>query len=349
MKIAIVNDSAMVAEALRRIVAARPEHQVAWVAHGGADALRLCMEDRPDLVLMDLIMPQMDGIEATRQIMQHAPCAILVVTATPDDNVDQVFRALGAGALDVAAVPRLQAGPAHADGLLAKIRMIGKLIQSDRKLPERDMQPSAPRASVRSAAEPKIRTLVAIGASTGGPIALAHILSRLKVPATAAVVIVQHIDRRFADTFAKWLASQVDSPVQVIDDGSELISGSILVAKTNDHLVLDDHCRLRYIRDPQDYPYRPSVDVFFQCIADHWRHCAIGVLLTGMGRDGAEGLLAMRRAGNLTIVQDQATSAVYGMPRAAADLDAADMILPLPEIAATLGLRMHTGPGVVAG
>jgi two-component system, chemotaxis family, response regulator WspF len=341
MNIAIVNDSVVVAEALRRIVTATPDHRIVWIAHGGDDAVRKCVETRPDLVLMDLIMPHMDGIETTRMIMQCAPCAILIVTATPNDNVDQVFRALGAGALDVTAVPKFEEGDAHADRLLAKIKMIGKLIQANRKAPPRSEQKKAIYSAV--APDAGIRTLVAIGASTGGPMALSSLLSGLTIPAAACVVVVQHIDQRFADTFATWLASQVQLPVQVIDEGSSLIPGHVLIAKTNDHLLLDEGGRLRYSPVPLDYPYRPSIDVFFHHVAELWRHRAIGVLLTGMGRDGADGLLAMRRAGMLTIAQDQATSAVYGMPRAAFELDAAEMILPLPEIASALRERMHAG------
>jgi chemotaxis response regulator CheB len=182
--------------------------------------------------------------------------------------------------------------------------------------------------------------LVAIGASTGGPMALSHLLTELRLPACACVVVVQHIDQRFADTFASWLDAQTDLPVRVIEEGSRLMPGHVLIAKTNDHLLLDEDARLSYSPVPRDYAYRPSVDVFFHCIASHWRQRAIGVLLTGMGRDGADGLLAMRRAGMLTIAQDQATSAVYGMPRAAVELDAAELVLPLPEICATLHRHM---------
>lgn len=347
MRIAIVNDTVVVAEALRRIVAATPEHQVAWVAYSGADALHLCAENRPDLILMDLIMPQMDGVEATRLIMQNTPCAILIVTASPDDNVDKVFRALGAGALDVTTVPRLQQGAVHADELLAKIKMIGKLVRPLRKVPGRAVKNDAHRPELQP--DTVVQTLVAIGASTGGPLALATILSDLAVPESASLVIVQHIDERFAETFATWLRSQIVAPLRVIEDGSALIPGHVLLAKTNDHLVLDENCRLHYSPEPRNYPFRPSADVFFHCIADHWCNRAVGVLLTGMGRDGAAGLLAMRCAGQLTIVQDQASSAVYGMPRAAVEMEAADMILPLPEIGATLHERMRTGQAPGAG
>ncbi|GAB2876772.1 chemotaxis response regulator protein-glutamate methylesterase [Pseudoduganella ginsengisoli] len=340
MKIGIANDVAMAAEALRRVVASTAEHQVVWIARTGVEAVRLCTENRPDLVLMDLNMPGLDGVEATRRIMDQSPCAILVVTGRPQDSVNQVFRALGAGALDVTATPMLQGKADGAAELLAKIRTMDKLIRhsggTQSLLPRSPTQ--APEARDTGATR-----LVAIGASTGGPVAVSKILAGWAPPPGCAIVVVQHIDENFADHFARWLGEQLTIPVRAIDDGDSLAPGVVLVAKSNDHLVLDKDYRLSYDAAPRDYAYRPSVDVFFRCVARYFRGDAVGVLLTGMGRDGAEGLLAMRRAGQTTIAQDQATSAVYGMPRAAVELDAAQMILPLdkigPMIRSTTGSR----------
>jgi two-component system response regulator WspF len=346
MKIAIANDVAMAAEALRRVVASTAEHQVLWIARTGAEAVRMCAENRPDLILMDLNMPELDGVEATRQIMEHSPCAILVVTGRPQDNVNQVFRALGAGALDVTATPVLQGQPGGDAELLAKIRTMDKLIRhsgGNQSMPPR----TAASLNGSSAGEAqdldKVTALLAIGASTGGPVAVSKMLAGWKAPRGCAIVVVQHIDQHFADNFARWLGEQLEMPVRAIEEGDELVAGTVLIAKSNDHLTLDQNYRLRYDANPKDYAYRPSVDVFFRCVAQHWKGEAVGVLLTGMGRDGAEGLLAMRRAGQTTIAQDQASSAVYGMPRAAAELDAAQMILPLtkigPVLRGTLGGR----------
>lgn len=332
MKIAIVNDVPLIAEALRRLILGTREHQVAWVAHDGTQAVQLCAETRPDLVLMDLIMPGIDGVEATRRIMQNSPCAILVVTASPDQNTSLVFRALGAGALDVVATPVMYGQTAPDAALLAKIRIIGKLIGSSappggpvlrgRMVPEND----------RAAA----RHLVCFGASTGGPAALAQILSSWRPPANCSVVIVQHIDLSFADSFAAWLSDQIAFPVGAIEEGAIPVGGRLLLARTNDHLVLAPDQRLRYSVEPAAYAYRPSVDVFFRSVALNWPRRASGVLLTGMGRDGAHGLLAMRAAGKATLAQDQGSSAVYGMPRAAAQLGAAETIAPLDAIARQL-------------
>jgi two-component system, chemotaxis family, response regulator WspF len=329
MRIAIANDVAMAAEALRRVLAGAPEHEVLWIARSGGEALRLCLENRPDLILMDLNMPELDGVEATRQIMLQCPCAILVVTGAPQDNVNQVFRGLGAGALDVTATPVLQGQLDDGAALLAKIRTIAKLVKvNGQHAPGRN-------GGVERGAAP-VATLVAIGASTGGPAAVAKTLAGWSAPPDCAIVVIQHIDQHFAGLFAKWLGEQLQMPVRVIEDGDELAGGTVQIAKTNDHLTLDQNYRLRYDAEPRDYAYRPSADVFFHCVARHWPGKAIGVLLTGMGRDGADGLLALRRAAKTTIAQDQASSAVYGMPRAAAELDAAQSILPLDQIGAKL-------------
>ena len=337
MKIAIVNDVMLIAEALRRVVANTQEHQVVWVARSGEQAVQFCADNRPDLILMDLIMPGMDGVEATRQIMQQTPCAILIVTASPEENTSMVFRALGAGALDVTATPVMSGHAALDAALLAKIKTIGKLIAADLSTGGQTDKPASD--LLPASAFPEVDTLVAIGASTGGPVALAKILREWRPPANASAVIVQHIDQAFTDSFAKWLASQIDFPIDVIEDGGPLLAGRIMVAKTNDHVVLGNNHRLGYSAKPVSYPYRPSIDVFFHCIAQHWRKKAVGVLLTGMGRDGARGLLAMKQAGKLTIAQDQGSSAVFGMPRAAAELDAAELILPLEKIGAILMTR----------
>jgi two-component system response regulator WspF len=337
MKIGIVNDVAMAAEALRRAVAGSREHEVLWTARNGNEAVRMCFDNRPDLVLMDLNMPELDGIEATRRIMQQTPCAILIVTARPHDNVGQVFRALGAGALDVTATPML-AGAAGGDTeLLAKIKTIGKLIRNSlADAPARTpLLPSSP-----GAADMGVNHLLAIGASTGGPGAVAKILAGWTPAAGTAIVVVQHIDANFAGHFANWLGDQLAIPVRVIDDGDALAPDVVQVARTNDHLRIDYAHRLHYDAQPKDYVYRPSVDVFFECVAAHWKLDATGVLLTGMGRDGASGLLAMRQAGKATIAQDQASSAVYGMPRAAAEIGAAERILSIENIATALRSRI---------
>ncbi len=340
MKIAIVNDTRMAVESLRRVITSIPEYRLAWVAYDGAEAVEQCARERPDVILMDLIMPVMDGVEATRQIMLDSPCAILIVTATVTGNASKTFEAMGAGALDAVNTPVLGAsGDGEGrDALLQKLRTIGRLIAAN----EKSVPMLVPRACItRSVAMPP---MLAIGASTGGPAAVAAILSDIPIGFPAAIVIVQHVDEQFADSFVDWLNQQSGLPVQRAKRGDVPQRGQVLVAGGDVHLVLREHGRLDYSAEPQDYIYRPSVTVFFESVAQHWPSEVTGVLLTGMGRDGAQGLLALRNGGFHTIAQDEDSCSVYGMPKAAVQLDAAVEILSLGQIAETLVKRFPALP-----
>ncbi|MEO7201227.1 MAG: chemotaxis response regulator protein-glutamate methylesterase [Candidatus Tumulicola sp.] len=324
MNIGIVNDLPLAVAALRHAIALRPEHHVLWVATDGAQAVDFCIAQQPDVVLMDLIMPRFDGVEATRRIMARAPCAILIVTSSVGANAWRVYEAMGAGALDAVDTPTLRADGLSntSQSLLTKIDQIGRLIAN----------PAGYRAGAPASVRADTLPLIAIGASAGGPTALVTVLSQLPSDFRAAIIIVQHIDAAFATGMAQWLDGQTALSVRVALEGDRPQPGVALLACTNDHLRLKRAGSLDYTPDPIDMPYRPSVDVFFHSVVEHWQGNAIGVLLTGMGRDGAIGLKAMRAKGYHTIAQDQATSAVYGMPKAAAALDAARAILPLERI-----------------
>jgi len=333
MRIAIVNDLPMAVEIMRRVIASSSRHEVAWIARDGAEAVAECQRDRPDLVLMDLIMPGMDGVEATRRIMATAPCAILVVTATVEGNSARVFEAMGAGALDVVQTPALGGSvvPTGAAAFLYKIdataRLIGEAIETN-----------------SAASHVHARQLVAIGASAGGPAALAKVLGSLPAAAEfpAAIVIVQHVDAQFAPGLATWLNGVSRMPVRIARDGDTAEEGVVFLAGTNDHLTLQPGGILSHTPQPASCAYRPSVNVFFESILRHWRQGALGVLLTGMGRDGATGLKLLRDAGHHTIGQDRVTSAVYGMPKAAAELGAVVEELPLDKIAESITRRIRS-------
>ena len=338
MRIGIVNDLPLAVEALKRALALKPGHQVAWVARHGAEAVELCAKDTPDLVLMDLLMPVMDGIEATRRIMAGSPCAILVVTVSVGANAWRVFEAMGHGALDAVDTPALGTGDPResAAPLLAKIDIIARLVGERSSGAKNVFWPAKIAALVA-----RQNRLLAIGASAGGPAAVAKVLSGLPKDFSAAVVVIQHVDEQFAAGMADWLNRDSKLPVRVARDGEKPAAGIVLLAGTNDHLTLLADGSLGYTPHPREYVYRPSVDVFFQSVTRHWAGEVVGVLLTGMGRDGAVGLKALRNQGRHTIAQDQASSAVYGMPKAAATLDAAVDILPLeqisPKVAAVFG------------
>jgi two-component system response regulator WspF len=339
MRIGIANDTGLAREALRRVVLSSSANEVAWMAKDGAEAVALARDDAPDLILMDLIMPGTDGVEATRRIMGESPCAILVVTATITGHLSRVYQAMGYGALDAIDTPTL--GPrgeiAGAALLLHKIEIIGKLLH---KPAERSTAPrEAGQSSCSSPAleasriEKTLAPLVVVGASTGGPQALVEVLARLSSPLSASIIIVQHVDAAFAPGLGQWLSEQTGLRVQLAADGDLPVVGDVLLSGTDDHLVLGEDRRLHYSVEPKESSYRPSVDVFFDSAARNWPRPGVGVLLTGMLRDGAIGLLSLRRSGWRTIAQDEASSVVWGMPKAAVEIGAAEEVVSLVEIA----------------
>jgi two-component system, chemotaxis family, response regulator WspF len=353
MRIAIVNDSLMAVEALRRVIVQAIGLEVAWIAYNGTAALSQCAIDRPDLILMDLLMPDLDGVETTRRIMSQSPCAILIVTASVGRYSAQVFAAMGYGALDAINTPALDsnstklhgsghgiAKPPGEAGLLSKIAMIAKLIG---KAPRRSQ--SNPMICALQNPISQLATLpllTVIGASTGGPSVLANILSQLSADLATAIVIVQHVDAEFAAGLAEWLAQQSRLPVRLAQAGERPAVGQVLLAGTNQHLILRPSLTLDYAPEPRDISYHPSVDVFFESVANHWQSQGVAALLTGMGRDGAKGLLKLRQTGWQTIAQNAASCIVYGMPKAAVDLNAATQVLSPDQIAAELILRSRS-------
>ncbi|MGE0666737.1 MAG: chemotaxis-specific protein-glutamate methyltransferase CheB [Sphingomonadales bacterium] len=326
MRIGIVNDVMLATAALRRVVAATPGCTVAWTAANGAEAVQKAASDPADLILMDLIMPVMDGVEATRRIMKETPCAILVVTSTVTGHLDMVYDAMAHGALDAIQTPVLGLSGAidGARPLQDKIAIVTKLLRRPAG------RPAATGAA--QAALPEEPPLIAIGASTGGPHAVSEIIGGFPAALPAAVIIVQHVDEHFASGLAEWLTRRCGRPVRPALESDRLARGQILIAAGPDHLVIGPGGRLAYTPEPRDSSYKPSVDAFFHSAARRRGLKGCGVLLTGMGRDGADGLLAMRRAGFHTIAQDRQTSVVWGMPKAAAEIGAAVEILPLSAI-----------------
>ncbi|MFC3231142.1 chemotaxis response regulator protein-glutamate methylesterase [Marinibaculum pumilum] len=329
MKIGIANDMPLAVQAIRRALAQNGAHSVVWTATNGAEAVALCRQELPDLILMDLLMPEVDGVEAVRRIMAATPCPILIVTSDVDRNMSLVFRAMGHGAVDVVMTPTMGSRhAADAAALLRKIDNISWLTGNGR--PKRAApSPVPPRRHGR-------QHLVAIGASAGGPVSLERILRSLPADFPAGIVLVQHVDPVFAADMADWLSLTSAIPVRLARTGEVPLPGTVLLAGTSDHLAMDVAGRLAYVAEPAEHFYKPSIDVFFDAIVANWPGDAIGVLLTGMGQDGARGLKKLRDWGALTIAQDRATSAVYGMPKAAAELGAALEILPLSGIAPRL-------------
>ena len=343
MKIGIVNDLPICIESLQMVLASVPEYQVVWIAKNGLEAVERCRELTPDLILMDLLMPVMNGVEATRRIMQTTPCPILVVTSTVTGNSARVFEAMGAGALDAVATPVIGKTGETAQGeeLLKKIYRIGQLTGSMKNKPGKN---------ARLLTKPKVEIdgidLIIFGCSTGGPKILIDILSTFPHNFPAAFVIIQHMDEQFTPGLVRWMDSQIKLPVRIAKEGDMPKSGEVLMACTDDHLVMTPKLTLHYSKEPKDNFYHPSVDVFFFSVAQHWPSSGIAALLTGMGRDGAEGLLALHNRNWYTIAQDRDSSVVYGMPKAAALINAATEILPAVRIGKAISdylfIKKHT-------
>ena len=323
MKIGIVNDLPICVENLKRVLAKVPEHQVVWVADNGLEATRCCRELAPDLVLMDLRMPLMDGVEATRRIMQETPCPILIVTASVTGNSAKVFEAMGAGALDAVATPVIgRSGESGgASEFLDKIRQIGQLTGIINK------QLSRPATVPEARVEINGLPLVILGSSTGGPKTLVDILSVFPRNFPAAFIIIQHMENQFIPGFVSWLDSLIDMSAARISYGAVPEPGRVLVPASDKHLVMTPRLKLAYSAEPRDNYYHPCIDVFLHSVA---------AILSGMGRDGAEGLLALHRRNWYTIAQDKESSIVYGMPKAAAEIGAASASLPAGAIGRTI-------------
>ncbi len=318
MNIGIANDLPMAVEHLRRILASSSKYKVIWTAKNGLEAVALCKTERPDLILMDLMMPVMNGVEASRSIMLKCPCPILIVSAHNDDS-SEIFAAMSAGALDAIPVPTVSA---KVEQFLAKIDALARSSE-----PDETEIPATPTATVRNEDH-----LVVIGSSAGGPAALAEILKVLPATFPVPIIIVQHLGLEFVPGLVSWLGSQTPLPVAIASEGNRPAPGQVLVAGNEQHLIFVSPGMLGYTNKPVDSIHRPSIDVFFKSVVQKWPGQATGVLLTGMGRDGAAGLKMMRNKGHLTITQDQASSVVYGMPKAAATMGAAAEILPLLKI-----------------
>ena len=333
MNIGIVNDLRIARESLRSIIDGAPDLEVAWVAEDGQQAVELCDRNPPDLILMDLIMPVMDGVEATRRISQSHACPILIVTASVGANSSQVYASMNHGAIDAAVTPPMEGvgREAAVQSLLAKIDSIGQLIGKGR----------ARGGAVPTAGEPRGREgrfprILAIGSSNGGPHALAHVLGKLDHDLPAAVVVVQHIDESYADGLVKCLDGQTRLQVGAAEEGAYPEAGAVHVAVRNKNLILDGSGQFHYSLRPAATAYSPSVDVLLPEPAATAPRGRGRSAADRMGDDGAQGMLELRQAGCHTIAQDEATSVSYGMPRRAAELNAAVEILPLQQIPYTL-------------
>jgi two-component system chemotaxis response regulator CheB len=302
---------------------------VVAVAADGNEAALQTDKLKPDVVTMDLNMPDADGFSGIARIMADTPTPILVLTANREEAVG--FRALSLGALDILEKPGAATDLEDYGRLLrSRLRLLAgvKVIRHVRGLRERAATASTRRRASRA-------ELVVIGASLGGPRALASLLRGLPPGFAAPIAVVQHIADGFTEGLAAWLASETRLDVHEGEDGEALVAGRVLLAPTGRHLLVGDGF-VRLSEAPPVDTFRPSVTPLFLSAARAYGARVCGVILTGMGRDGADGLKAIRDAGGTTFAQDESTSAVFGMPRAAIELGAVERVLPLDEIARAL-------------
>ncbi len=322
IRVLVADDSELFRELLSRVVAAETGFEVVAVAEDGNAAAALAKSLRPDVITMDLNMPDADGFSGIARIMAETPTPILVLTANREEAVG--FRALTLGALDILEKPHATTDLEEYGQLLrSRLRLLAgvRVIRHLRGL--RGQHGAAGRAARVD--------LVAIGASLGGPRALATLLRGLPADFAVPIAVVQHIADGFTEGLAGWLASESRLDVREARDGDPLRPGHVVIAPTGRHLLVGEGV-VRLSDGPPVETFKPSVTPLFLSAAKAYGSRACGVLLTGMGRDGADGLRAIKDAGGPTLVQDESTSAVFGMPRAALDLGAVDRVLPIDEI-----------------
>jgi len=292
-----------------------------WTCHTAHDAIERCTKDCPDLLLIQLSLNDTKCSALIQTIMSTTPTTVIIISDAIKNNPGEIFDAMSAGALDVFSEPSTDNTDSLHE-LKNKISNIKKLHDSLIKIDR-----------VNQIAAVKESPLVAIGASTGGPAAILTILKKLPKKTAAIWVIIQHMDHQFSQGMAQWLDEQTSINVEIAIDNQIPKPGHVYFACSNDHLIINKYGRFEYTDIPVDYPYRPSVDVFFESAVTHWPNKLIGVLLTGMGRDGASGLLSLYNRGMLTIAQDRSSCAVYGMPKAAKKLNAVSIELDIHKIA----------------
>jgi two-component system, chemotaxis family, protein-glutamate methylesterase/glutaminase len=340
VRVLVVDDSALMRKLIPLILERDPEIEVVGTAMDGAFALKKIAELQPDVVTLDLEMPRMDGIETLRTIMRHVPLPVIVFSTHSKEGAYSTFKALALGAIDFVAKPK-DAAAGHLDPvaqqLVDKIK-VAKRAGGPKVWTKLEPEvPAPPKIRSRAAIPPS--RIIAVGISTGGPNALQYLLSQIPGDFPASFVIVQHMPEGFTDMFARRLDECCALEVQEAKSGDLLLAGRVLICPGNRHMMVRRMPRGEMVvlsDGPPINGHRPSVDVLFHSVAQEFALTAVGVLMTGMGDDGAEGLGAIKAAGGITIAQSEDTCVVSGMPRAAILKGYANKVLPLDSMAAYL-------------
>ena len=343
INVLIVDDSAVVRQHLKDVLESDKDIRVMGTAKDGEEAVRFVQEKKPDVITMDINMPNMNGFEATRKIMETNPVPIVIVTASYDrSDVEKSFHSMEAGALAIIEKPFGKGHPHSKEtqnDLVQTVKLMSEVKVVRRWKRERERQSEAIDKKVSDKGlkkrDKKIK-IVAIGASTGGPPIIQTILSGLKKGYPAPILVVQHISKGFLEGLVEWLRQSTGLPVHIAKHGEELLPGHIYFARDDYHLGVDKDGRLRLSREEIENGLRPSVSYLFRSIINSFDGEAVGILLTGMGKDGAMEMKMMKDNGAVTIAQDRESSVVYGMPGEAVRLDGATYVLSPEEIAQTL-------------
>jgi len=349
VRVLVVDDSALMRKLIPLILERDPDIEVVGTAMDGNFALRKIAELRPDVVTLDLEMPRMDGIETLRMIMRSAPLPVIVFSTHSKEGAYATFKALALGAIDFVAKPQ-EAAVGHLDPvacqLIEKIK-VAKRASGHKVIPRLEVEVARPRQKSNHAALPPSR-IIAIGISTGGPNALQYLLTQIPGDIPATFVIVQHMPEGFTDMFARRLDECCALEVQEAKSGDLLVSGRVLICPGNRHIMVR-RMPLGEMVVLSDGPpingHRPSADVLFHSVAQEFGLTAVGILMTGMGEDGAEGLGAIKAAGGVTIAQSEESCVVPGMPRAAIVRGYASKIVPLEGLPAFLTKEYGTDRG----
>lgn len=335
IKVLIVEDSLVIQEFLNHILSSAPGIKVVGIASDGEEALEAVLRKKPDVITMDIHMPKLNGFEATRKIMETQPVPIIIVSGSSTvKEVSTAFKAVEAGAVAIVARPR---GIGHPDyektarELIQTVKLMSE-VKVVKRLPHvrKVTVPVAPPLGVTAA--PRKIQVVAIGASTGGPIALKTILSGLAKKFPVPILIAQHIASGFITGFVQWLTEASGFPIHIATDEELLLPGHAYIAPEGYHLMINYGNRIALKRNENPNSLSPLVSYLFESVAKVFGQGAIGILLTGMGKDGAESLKFMKEQGGVTIAQDRETSVVFGMPKEAIELDAATHVLSPDQI-----------------
>ncbi len=330
IRVLIAEDSPTVAELLARVIQQDPNLLLIGVARDGAEAVQLAFSTRPDIITMDVEMPVLDGLEATRQILERKAIPIVVVSAMAD-SPDKVFAIMQAGALMVV--------PKPIGGTVRDLAYLGNQVTTTLKMLARPDETSPTIGQVLAPSRPlkdvphESNALLAVGTSAGGPAALTRFFGDLPAGFPSPILCVQHMPNGFIGGLASWLDARSALKVKVAEHAEHVRPGYVYLAPDDQHMSVVTGGIIRLHRTPPVDGHRPSVTRLFESVAQTYGTDAIGVLLTGMGRDGATGLLQIKQAGGITLAEDESTCAVYGMPKAAVELGAVKQVVPLDKMA----------------